>query len=78
MKVAYFDCHSGISGDMILSALVDAGVKLPTICKRLASLGLKGYELKSRRVKRGLCGGTKVDVVLSSKANTPPPNVHRY
>lgn len=72
MKVAYFDCHSGISGDMILSALVDAGVKLPTIRKRLASLGLKGYELKSRRVKRGLCGGTKVDVVLSSKANTHP------
>lgn len=70
MKVAYFDCHSGISGDMILSALVDAGVKLPTIRKRLASLGLKGYALKSRRVKCGLCGGTKVDVVLSSKAHT--------
>lgn len=70
MKVAYFDCHSGISGDMILGALVDAGVKLPAIRKGLASLGLKGYELKSRRVKRGLFGGTKVDVVLSSKAHT--------
>ncbi|MEE8269449.1 MAG: nickel insertion protein, partial [Nitrospinaceae bacterium] len=62
MKVAYFDCHSGISGDMILGALVDAGVKFQTIRKGLATLGLKGYELKSRRVKRGLFGGTKVDV----------------
>ncbi len=69
MKVAYFDCHSGISGDMILGALVDAGVDLKTIRKGLTSLGLKGYELKSRRVKRGLFGGTKVDVVLSPKAH---------
>ena len=70
MKVAYFDCHSGISGDMIMGALVDTGVELKTIRKGLATLGLKGYELKSRRVKRGLFGGTKVDVVLSSKAHT--------
>ena len=70
MKVAYFDCHSGISGDMILGALVDAGVELKAISKGLSSLGLKGYELKSRRVKRGLFGGTKVDVVLSPKAHT--------
>jgi uncharacterized protein (TIGR00299 family) protein len=70
MKVAYFDCHSGISGDMILGALIDTGVKLPAIRKGLAFLNLKGYELKSRRVKRGLFGGTKVDIVLSSKAHT--------
>ncbi len=70
MKVAYFDCHSGISGDMILGALVDAGVKLPTIRNGLASLKLKGYELKSRRIKRGQFGGTKVDVALSSKAHS--------
>jgi len=69
MKVAYFDCHSGISGDMILGALIDAGVKLQAIRKGLTCLGLKGYELKSRRVKRGLFGGTKVDVVLTSKVH---------
>ncbi len=70
MKTAYFDCHSGISGDMILGALVDAGVNIKSIRSGLASLGLKGYELKSRRVKRGLFGGTKVDVVLSPQAHT--------
>ena len=70
MKTAYFDCHSGISGDMILGALVDAGVDIKSIRRGLASLGLKGYELKSRRVKRGLFGGIKVDAVLSPKAHT--------
>ncbi len=70
MKTAYFDCHSGISGDMILGALVDAGVDIKSIRMGLASLGLKGYELKSKRTKRGLFGGTKVDVVLSPKAHT--------
>ena len=70
MKVAYFDCRSGISGDMILGALVDVGVELKAISEGLGSLGLKGYELKSRRVKRGLFGGIKVDVVLSPKAHT--------
>jgi len=70
MKTAYFDCNSGISGDMILGALVDAGVKLQTLRSGLASLGLKGYELRSRRVKRNLFGGTKVDVAISPKART--------
>ena len=70
MRVAYFDCHSGISGDMILGALVDAGVDLRSIRKKLSLLGLKDYEIKSRRVKRGLFGGTKIDVVVSPQAHT--------
>ena len=74
MKVAYFDCHSGISGDMILGALLDAGVNLKTLKTRLASLDLKGYTLKSRRVKRGLFGGIKIDVTLNSKAHVHSRN----
>ena len=64
-RAAYFDCYSGISGDMILGALVDLGVDLKMIREGLKSLGLsKGYEIKSRIVQRGLISGTKVDVVL--------------
>ena len=70
MKIAYFDCHSGISGDMILGALIDSGVKLESIREHLDGIDLKGYELKSRRVKRGLFGGTKVNIIVSSKAQT--------
>jgi len=50
---------------MILGALVDLGVDLKEIRARLKSLGLsKGYEIKSRIVKRGLISGVKVDVVV--------------
>ena len=65
MKVAYFDCYSGISGDMILGALIDLGVELKTIQDKLKGLELHGYNLKSRRVKRGLISGTKVKVNIS-------------
>ena len=65
LRTAYFDCYSGISGDMILGALVDLGVDLKEIRAGLKTLGLsKGYEIKSRIVKRGLISGVKVDVVV--------------
>jgi uncharacterized protein (TIGR00299 family) protein len=65
LRTAYFDCYSGISGDMILGALVDLGVDLKKIRAGLKTLGLsKGYEIKSRIVTRGLISGVKVDVVV--------------
>lgn len=65
LRTAYFDCYSGISGDMILGALVDLGVDLKKIREGLKTLGLsKGYEIKSRIVKRGLISGVKIDVVV--------------
>ena len=63
-RVAYFDCYSGISGDMILGALFDLGVDSSKVRKALRTLDLKGYKLKSIRVKRGLIAGTKAQVSL--------------
>jgi uncharacterized protein (DUF111 family) len=40
MKIAYFDCFSGISGDMILGALVDAGLDFDALCTELKKLPL--------------------------------------
>lgn len=64
MRVAYFDCYSGISGDMILGALVDLGVDLNVVRKGIGKLGLKGYEIDASSVTRGLISGTKVDVTV--------------
>ena len=53
MKLAHFDCFSGISGDMTLGALVDAGADLATIKSELRRLDLKGWQISAERVKRG-------------------------
>jgi pyridinium-3,5-bisthiocarboxylic acid mononucleotide nickel chelatase len=55
MKLAYFDCFSGISGDMLLGALIDAGVPLAHLQTQLQALALPGWELSSERVwKNGM------------------------
>lgn len=50
-KAVYFDCYSGISGDMILGALLDCGVDLGALTASLTSLPLKGWRLKKEKVK---------------------------
>ena len=55
MKIAYFDCFSGISGDMTVGALLDAGLKIETLEKELKKLGLSGYRLEVNKVvKKGI------------------------
>jgi pyridinium-3,5-bisthiocarboxylic acid mononucleotide nickel chelatase len=71
MKSLYFDCFSGVSGDMILGALVDSGVDLETIKSELEKLKLTGYSLKAYKTKRGEISGTKVDVELAETKNDP-------
>ncbi|MBI5409327.1 MAG: nickel pincer cofactor biosynthesis protein LarC [Nitrospirae bacterium] len=66
--IAYFNCTSGISGDMILGALVDAGVPLEELKKRLSSIPVHEYELKASKVKRAGIRATKVDVVIKQSA----------
>ncbi len=65
MTLAYFDCFSGISGDMILGALVDAGVSIDALRAELARLDLSGYELGSEKVKRSGIAATKVHVRIA-------------
>src|SRR4030067_3686290 len=62
--IAYFDCSSGISGDMILGALVDAGLPPHKLKKSLSSLPIKGYKLSINSVKRAGFLATKVDVEI--------------
>ena len=62
MRLAYFDCHAGISGDMILGALVDAGLCIETLQRELDKLHLEGVRLRTGRVHRHGIAATKVDV----------------
>ena len=63
MRIAYFDCFSGISGDMTLGAFLDAGLSMAALEKELAKLKVKGYALKRSRARRGALAGTKFDCV---------------
>jgi hypothetical protein len=51
-RILYFDCFSGISGDMVLGALIDAGLPLDELKRALGSLALAGYEVTTERVLR--------------------------
>jgi hypothetical protein len=55
----YFDCFAGASGDMIVGALIDLGADFASLRDQLASLPLRGYELKSERVRRGAIAATR-------------------
>lgn len=64
-KILYFDCFSGISGDMLLGALIDLGVPSSTIEKHLKKLNLKTFKTRTQKVKRGGLSATKFHVQIS-------------
>jgi uncharacterized protein (TIGR00299 family) protein len=67
-KIAYFDCFSGISGDMIIGALLDAGLDFKLFTAELEKLRLSGYEPKYRKVMKQNIASTKFDVMCSESA----------
>jgi uncharacterized protein (TIGR00299 family) protein len=67
MTLAYFDCFSGISGDMTLGALVDAGVSIDALRSELSKLNLPGYRITAEKVTRSGIAATKVNVALDEK-----------
>lgn len=64
MKTAYLQCVGGVSGDMLLGALVDVGVPLDDISAVIDRLGVEGVSLSARKEQRGGVPGTHVTVVL--------------
>jgi pyridinium-3,5-bisthiocarboxylic acid mononucleotide nickel chelatase len=64
-KIAYLDCFSGISGDMVLGALVDAGASLEEIERELRKLKLEGWEISAAKVQRHGIFATHVKVEAS-------------
>ena len=63
MNVLYFDCFSGVSGDMILGALVDAGLDITELSKELDKLKLDGFEITAEKKTIKGIAGTKVTVI---------------
>jgi pyridinium-3,5-bisthiocarboxylic acid mononucleotide nickel chelatase len=70
-RVAYFDCYSGISGDMALGALVDAGLDADVLQAEIARLGLPDVEVKVERAERRGLAGTHVRVNVGAGRPVP-------
>ncbi|OXM87651.1 LarC family nickel insertion protein [Paenibacillus rigui] len=75
MKIAYLDCFSGISGDMTLAALVDAGADRSYIEEELSKISIEPFTLSWKRVNKKGISALKMDVVLDPNQ---PPTYHRH
>ncbi len=67
----HLDCFSGISGDMFLGSLIDAGLSLPALKRGLQALDVGGYRLQAKKVHRGSLSATKFDVKIRSDKRKP-------
>jgi len=65
MTTAYFDAFSGLSGDMIVGALLDAGADFAALQETIATLGMRGYRLATRPLSRSGIVATKFEVEVS-------------
>jgi hypothetical protein len=75
MRIGYLECFSGISGDMLLGALVDAGVPFTCLEEAAAALNV-GAHLEMRKVSRGGLAATKVDVIAPDELTGVPAHSH--
>jgi uncharacterized protein (TIGR00299 family) protein len=77
-RIAYFDTFSGMSGDMTLGALLDAGLPLEKLVEGLRGLPLRGYRLTAEKVMRGGFQATRARVELEGNAGHErrPPSEH--
>lgn len=67
MRTAYIDCQTGASGNMILGALLDAGMELKALKVELAKLPVRGYRLKVSKVSKAGIVGTYLDVEVTGR-----------
>jgi hypothetical protein len=65
--IAFLDCFSGISGDMLLGALLDAGLPLEHLRESLSRLGLSGFRLEAQPVGTGALAGTRVRITTEKE-----------
>jgi len=66
MKILYYDCFSGISGDMNLGAMIDLGISISFLTEELEKLNLNGWKLIAEKDQRHGITGTKVTVQITA------------
>jgi uncharacterized protein (TIGR00299 family) protein len=64
LKIAYFDCYAGASGDMILGAFMDAGLTIEYLREEIAKLHLSHYQLSVEKVVKHGIGGSQAHIII--------------
>jgi pyridinium-3,5-bisthiocarboxylic acid mononucleotide nickel chelatase len=80
-KILYFDASSGVSGDMFVGALIDAGADIEIIRNHIDSLCIEGFSIRARKVSKGGLMGTKFDVIdpeTGRDVDAPEDNHHGH
>jgi len=77
MRIGYLECFSGISGDMLLGAMVDAGVPFSSLQATAAELNI-GARLEMRKLTRGGLSATKVDVIAPEPDSNETAHSHQH
>ncbi|MEK6892554.1 MAG: nickel pincer cofactor biosynthesis protein LarC [Nanoarchaeota archaeon] len=77
MKILYFDCFSGISGDMIIGSLLDLGLDFKFLEKELKKLKLQNYKITAKKVVKNGISATKFDVIEFNKMQENHHHEHR-
>ncbi len=75
-RVLYFDCFSGISGDMLLGALIDAGLPFGELTRALGTLAVSGYDISANRVLRAGVSATKF--IVHEHGAAAPSTQHEH
>lgn len=74
--ILYFECFSGISGDMTVSSLLDLGADKKVLVNALQSLNLKGFKIKISRMQKCGIDACNFDVILESEQNSNQDHSH--
>src|SRR5438093_7423719 len=77
-RLLYFDCFSGISGDMTLGALLDAGLPFDELKRALGSLAVSGFDISATRVLRAGVSATQFVVHEHDAARTSHNHEHDH
>jgi uncharacterized protein (TIGR00299 family) protein len=67
MKIAYFDCFSGVAGDMVIGSLIDAGLDFEELKTEIDKLGLSGYDIDFEKVTKNNIAAIKFNVTVNEK-----------
>ncbi|MBU0635168.1 MAG: nickel pincer cofactor biosynthesis protein LarC [Candidatus Omnitrophica bacterium] len=71
MKIAYFDCCWGASGDMILAAFIDLGLSIKSLKQELSKLKIGKFDLSTKKVRRGHAWATQLEVITQANKRLP-------